>query len=234
MPSCNRFIHSCIYLQLKCHAVDCHGSSEAECNKADDRAECNQLSAKANNVFCRWQHCKAQTGPAGPPPPPQPAKTGCTDPKALNYDPTAKVMADGSCMYKHVVPTHPPPPPTPRTKCTTQRYYYCHTKSECDAAKLQWVPCAETIKYGGRCYGLQQKNGGQCSRPCTKAQTHNCHTPEKCAAAGASWYQPPPYKPGVKPPAGRCERKCSAKSTYTCRTEAACRSVNMQWLDGAT
>jgi hypothetical protein len=227
-----KWLSNCAGPTNECHSTNCHGKDEDECQKSSTHEACVAQNAAANNIFCRWQHC---AGREPSPPPPHKVITGCTDSKALNYNPKATVMADGSCLYK--AKPVPPPPPGSTSQCSKQRYYQCHTQAACEGAKMQWIPCTETIKYGGKCYGTQQKQGGQCARPCVKGQTYNCHNPTKCAAADGQWYQAPPYRAGAKPPAARCENKCSSKSTNTCRTQAQCNAaktdkVKLQWLEG--
>lgn len=149
----------------KCHSAVCNGAHDNLCAKGNSRGACNQLSAQDNNVFCKWQVCKSR----GPPPPPAAKRPGCTDKKALNFDPKANVMAPGACLYGP--PPSPPdgPPPAPMP-CTKNSFYGCKTQAACELVKRQWVPCSETTKYGGVCSGMNLEDGGQCIMPCTESE----------------------------------------------------------------
>lgn len=239
-----------------CHASDCSlnaQGSEPHCAKAKSRAECYEQQVADNNIFCRWQHCKSH-GPSPPPHHSEPVP-GCTDSKAMNFDPRATVMANGACLYPEPPPPPPFVPPPMHIPCSAKDYFGCKTKAECESVKRQWVPCDDL----GHAYGFQcgrpegQHAKGRCALPCTNEMPQNCHTPTKCLFAGqcqqpgsqpdqiagcgnrtTSWDQPPPPSPGsgVATRLPRCERSCTRSSLHTCRNPSECKAIGMQWNEG--
>lgn len=195
-----------------CHASDCSldpQGSEPHCVKAKTRAQCYEQQIADNNIFCRWQHCKSH-GPAPPPHHSEPVP-GCTDSKAMNYDPRATVNANGACLY----PEPPPPPPfVPKPvsiPCSAKDYFGCKTKTDCERVNRQWVSC-EDLGHACECcfaHTTQPMPASTC--------THCCLISCGCACVDA--FQ---CRSGPQEAAGRCTLPCSNAMPQNCHTPARC------------